>query len=261
MGNSYSKKVKTRKSEAKPRKGAPEASPWEKRQEASAATPPRTGARQGVLKVSPKTVSQKSYLDAIDDKNMIFAIGPAGTGKTFLAVSKAVQWLAKKGNRLVLVRPAIEAGEKLGFLPGSMQDKVDPYLRPIYDALYAMMPPQQVEQYLDDGTIEIAALAFMRGRTLSNAFVILDEAQNATQDQMKMMLTRIGEGSKMVINGDVTQIDLPVKSRSGLLHAEKVLRDKSDNIFFQDFGEDDIVRHPLVQEICKLYEEEEEGEE
>ena len=142
------------------------------------------------------------------------------THNTFLAVAKAIQWLSHRGNRLVLIRPAVEAGEKLGFLPGSMQDKVDPYLRPIYDALYAMMPPQQVEQYLDEGKIEIAALAFMRGRTLNHSFVILDEAQNTTQEQMKMMLTRLGEGSKMVINGDVTQIDLPVKSKSGLFHAE-----------------------------------------
>jgi phosphate starvation-inducible PhoH-like protein len=248
MGNSYKKKVAARKTKAT-------ATPWEE-QEMKLNTP----ARQGVLKVVPKTVNQKAYLDAIEAANMVFAIGPAGTGKTFLAVAKAVQWLAHRENRLVLVRPAVEAGEKLGFLPGTMQEKVDPYLRPIYDALYSMMPPQQVEHYIDNGKIEIAALAFMRGRTLSNSFVIFDEAQNSTKEQMKMMLTRIGENSKMVINGDVTQIDPPLQAgegryQSGLLHAEKILEGRSDNILFQYFEEEDIVRHPLVQEVCRLYDE------
>jgi len=247
VGNSYKKKVAARKKPAA----------WEE-EEGAPKSPHHPSARLGVMKVSPKTVNQKAYLDAIDSKDMVFAIGPAGTGKTWLAVAKAVQWLAKKDNRLILVRPAVEAGEKIGFLPGSMQEKVDPYLRPLYDALYAMMPPQQVDQYLDEGRIEVAALAFMRGRTLNHAFVILDEAQNTTQDQMKMLLTRMGEGSKVVITGDVTQIDLPVKSKSGLLHAEDVLRDKTDNIHFQDLEDEDIVRHPLVQEICRLYEEYEE---
>jgi phosphate starvation-inducible PhoH-like protein len=251
MGNKYSKKVKAAK--VNKTKVTPEI-PWKNSVEPDA--PYHPSAKLGVLKVVPRSPNQKTYLDAIEQKDAVFGIGPAGSGKTFLTVAKAVQWLAKKGNRLVLVRPAVEAGEKLGFLPGTMQDKVDPYLRPLYDALYTLMDAQKVDAYLDDGIIEIAALAFMRGRTLNNSFIIIDEAQNTTQDQMKMMLTRMGKNSKMVINGDVTQIDLPNKSRSGLLHAEKVLRDKSENIFFQDFEEEDIVRHPLVQEICRLYEEE-----
>jgi phosphate starvation-inducible PhoH-like protein len=248
MGNSYKKKVASRKKQE---------TPWEPEVQE---TPHHTPARLGVLKVVPKTINQKSYLDAMDNYKMVFGIGPAGTGKTFLAVAKAVQWLAKKENRVVLVRPAVEAGEKLGYLPGTMQDKVDPYLRPIYDALFDMMPPQQVEHYMEIGRIEIAPLAFMRGRTFNHSFVIFDEAQNSTQEQMKMMLTRLGAESRMVINGDDTQIDLPVKSKSGLFDAENVLRDKSPNIFFQDFEEVDIVRDPLVQEICHLYEEAEEEE-
>lgn len=237
MGNSYKKKQARKKQHEEPEIEVQHSAP----------------SRQGVLKVVPKTIGQDTYLKAIDAKRMVFAIGPAGTGKTWLAVAKAVQWLANKENRIVIVRPAVEAGEKLGFLPGTLEEKVDPYLRPIYDALFDMMPPQQVEHYIDNGRIETAALAFMRGRTLNNSFIIVDEAQNTTQEQMKMMLTRLGYNSKMVITGDVTQIDLPIKGKSGLLDAEKVLKDKSDSIFFQYFNYKDVVRDPLVQEICELY--------
>jgi len=243
MANKYKKRPQ--------REEAP--SPWVNPEEPEAPFHPQ--AKLAHLKVSPKTVNQKSYLDAMDNFKLVFGIGPAGTGKTYLAVAKAITWLAKKGNKLVIARPAVEAGERLGFLPGSLQEKVDPYLRPIYDALFDMMPPQQVEHYMEIGRIEIAPLAFIRGRTFNHSFVIFDEAQNSTQEQMKMMLTRLGAESKMVVNGDDTQIDLPVKSKSGLFDAENVLRDKSPNIFFQDFEEVDIVRDPLVQEICHLYEE------
>jgi len=173
---------------------------------------------------------------------------------------RSSQWLAKKNNRLVLIRPAVEAGESLGFLPGSMQEKVDPYLRPIYDALYALMPSPLVNKYLEDGVIEVAAVAFLRGRTLNNCFVIVDEAQNTTREQMKMILTRMGEGSKFVINGDDTQIDIRPKFDSGIIHAEKVL-ERVLKIHFQYFEDEDIVRHPLVKEIVEAYREEEYAEE
>jgi phosphate starvation-inducible PhoH-like protein len=209
-------------------------------------------AKLATLQVKPKTVAQKDYLDAIDQNDMVFSIGPAGTGKTFLAVAKAAQWLAKKDHRLVLVRPAVEAGEKLGFLPGTMQEKVDPYLRPIYDALNTFLPPQLFEKYLEEEIIEVAPLAFMRGRSLKNSFVILDEAQNSTPEQMFMMLTRMDENSKFVINGDITQIDLPKGQTSGLDVAEQALADV-DGVFFHYFEEADIVRHPLVQRICNAW--------
>ena len=246
MGNNYSKKIKNRKAQSK----TEPPTPWANKEEPDA--PFHPSAKLGVLKVSPKSVHQKEYLDAIDNNDMIFGIGPAGTGKTFLAVAKAVTWLKKKGNRLVLARPAVEAGEKLGFLPGSMQEKVDPYLRPLYDALYALMEPAQVDRYIELGIIEIAPLAFMRGRTLDNAFIILDEAQNTTDKQMQMFLTRMGNDSKMVITGDITQIDQPDNVVSGLEDAEDVLLDV-DEIYFQYFEEEDVVRHPLVQKICNAY--------
>ena len=235
MGNKYKKKA------------TPEASQVEHD------APYHPTAKLGFLKVKPKSVNQKNYLDAIDANDMVFGIGPAGTGKTFLAVAKAVTWLAKKGNRLVLVRPAVEAGERLGFLPGSMQDKVDPYLRPIYDALYDLMEPLKVDKYLDEGIIEVAPLAFMRGRTLNNAFVILDEAQNTTSEQMKMFVTRMGHDSKVVVTGDITQIDLPISQMSGLIQVRKILGGV-DGIHFQDFDKVDVVRHALVQRIVEAYE-------
>ncbi len=247
MGNSYSKKVKATKTRT---------SNVPSKNNAEPEAPYHPSAKLGTLKVVPRTVNQKLYLEAIDKYDLVFGIGPAGSGKTMLAVAKAVQWLAKKGNRLVLVRPAVEAGEKLGFLPGSMQEKVDPYLRPIYDALYDMMDAQRVERYLEDGIIEVAPLAFMRGRTLSHAFVILDEAQNTTPEQMKMLLTRMGEGSKVVVTGDDTQIDLPLHQKSGLIEAERIL-ERVAKIHFQYFENKDIVRHPLVAEICEAYDEDE----
>ena len=210
------------------------------------------------IKVEP--VGWGDYFGFELDGDGLFLLGDfTVTHNTFLAVAKAVQWLAKKGNRLVLVRPAVEAGEKLGFLPGSMQDKVDPYLRPIYDALYDLMGTELVEAYLDKRIIEVAPLAFMRGRTLNNSFVILDEAQNTTKEQMKMFLTRMGENSKVVVTGVITQIDLPDHRKSGLIHIEKILRDRDiPAIYFQYFDDRDIVRHPLVQEICQAYDDEEE---
>jgi phosphate starvation-inducible PhoH-like protein len=253
LGNNYSKKIKS----AKPTKATAKSKstlPWKDAVEPEA--PYHPSAKLGVLKVSPRSPNQKVYLDAIDQYDMVFGIGPAGSGKTYLAVAKAVQWLAKKGNRLVLVRPAVEAGEKLGFLPGSMQEKVDPYLRPIYDALYSMMDIQRVERYIEDGIIEVAALAFMRGRTFSNAFVLVDEAQNTTAEQMKMVLTRLGENSKMVITGDDTQIDLPKHVPSGLVEAERIL-ERITKVHFSYFENKDIVRHPLVAEICDAYDEDE----
>jgi phosphate starvation-inducible PhoH-like protein len=230
-------------------------SPWVN--PAAPEAPFHPSAKLAHVKVTPKTVGQQQYQEAIDKYEMVFGVGPAGTGKTYLAVAKAVNWLAKKGNRLVLVRPAVEAGERLGFLPGSMQDKVDPYLRPIYDALHDFMGVELVSGYIDKGIIEVAPLAFMRGRTLKNAFVLLDEAQNTTREQMKMFLTRMGENSKVVITGDMTQIDLPDHRKSGLVHAQKVL-DGIEAIHFHEFDDRDIVRHPLVQEICNAYEEFEE---
>ena len=197
---------------------------------------------------------QRRYIETIQQKDIVFGIGPAGTGKTYLGVAMAVQSLMQKQvNRIVLARPAVEAGEKLGFLPGDLQEKVDPYLRPLYDALFDLVDYERVTRLLEKRVIEIAPLAFMRGRTLSDAFVILDEAQNTTSEQMKMFLTRIGFGSKAVITGDVTQIDLPTGKRSGLVEAERVLAG-IEGIEFIYFSEKDVVRHKLVQMIIKAYE-------
>ncbi len=208
----------------------------------------------GKRRVSPKTVNQRRYLDAIEQNDIVFGVGPAGTGKTYLAMAQAVAFLvAKKVNRIILARPAVEAGEKLGFLPGDLQEKVNPYLRPLYDALYDMLDVERVARYLERGTIEIAPIAFMRGRTLNDSFVILDEAQNTTSEQMKMFLTRLGFGSKAVITGDVTQIDLPTGRMSGLVEAIKVVHE-IDGISFIYFDERDVVRHKLVQQIVKAYE-------
>src|SRR6266853_651909 len=208
----------------------------------------------GKRRIAPKTVNQRRYLDAIDQHDIVFGIGPAGTGKTYLAMAQAVAFLvAKKVSRIVLAPPAVEAGEKLGFLPGDLQEKVNPYLRPLYDALYDMLDVERVARYIERGTIEIAPIAFMRGRTLNDSFVILDEAQNTTSEQMKMFLTRIGFGSKAVITGDVTQIDLPTGKRSGLVEAERVLAG-IDGIDFVYFSDKDVVRHKLVQMIIKAYE-------
>jgi phosphate starvation-inducible protein PhoH and related proteins len=208
----------------------------------------------GRRRVSPKSVNQRRYLDAIDQHDIVFGIGPAGTGKTYLAMAQAVSYLiAKKVTRIILARPAVEAGEKLGFLPGDLQEKVNPYLRPLYDALYDMLDTDRVARYLERGTIEIAPIAFMRGRTLNDSFVILDEAQNTTTEQMKMFLTRLGFGSKAVITGDVTQIDLPSGRMSGLVEAMKVVS-AVEGISFIYFDERDVVRHKLVQQIVKAYE-------
>ena len=207
----------------------------------------------GNRNVAPKSLNQKIYIDAIERYDMVFGIGPAGTGKTYLAVSMAVrELLNKRVSRIVLTRPAVEAGERLGFLPGTMEEKVNPYLRPLYDALYDMLGQERVERYLERRVIEAAPIAFMRGRTLSDAFVILDEAQNTTSEQMKMFLTRIGCSSKAVINGDVTQIDLPFGKRSGLVEARCVLSGV-DEIAFVTFNDRDVVRHPLVGEILRAY--------
>src|SRR5215510_12121859 len=208
----------------------------------------------GKRRVAPKTANQRRYLDAIDQHDIVFGIGPAGTGKTYLAMAQAVSYLvAKKVSRIILARPAVEAGEKLGFLPGDLQEKVNPYLRPLYDALYDMLDTERVARYLERGTIEIAPIAFMRGRTLNDSFVILDEAQNTTSEQMKMFLTRLGFGSKAVITGDITQIDLPVGRVSGLVEAMKVVS-KIEGISFIHFDDRDVVRHKLVQQIVKAYE-------
>ncbi|MGA2436143.1 MAG: PhoH family protein [Bryobacteraceae bacterium] len=204
--------------------------------------------------VVPKTVNQRRYLEAIERNDLVFGIGPAGTGKTYLAVAMAISaLLSKKVSRIILTRPAVEAGERLGFLPGTLQEKVDPYLRPLYDALYDMLEADKVEKLLERSTIEVAPLAFMRGRTLNDSFIIVDEAQNSTAEQMKMVLTRQGFNSKMVVNGDVTQIDLPLGKRSGLLNAEEVLR-SVEGISFVSFDERDVVRHTLVQRIVRAYE-------
>src|SRR6516164_8513975 len=204
--------------------------------------------------VQPKSSNQRRYLEAIEKNDMVFGIGPAGTGKTYLAVAMAISALvSKRVNRIVLARPAVEAGERLGFLPGTLQEKVDPYLRPLYDALYDMLDPDKVDRYLEKNVIEIAPIAFMRGRTLNDAFVILDEAQNTTSEQMKMFVTRLGFNSKAVITGDITQIDLPNASRSGLVEAVEVLRDV-EGIRFCYFDECDVVRHHLVQRIVRAYE-------
>jgi phosphate starvation-inducible PhoH-like protein len=205
--------------------------------------------------ITPKTNGQKTYLDAINKYDMVFGIGPAGTGKTFLAMAAAVRALLKtRYDRIILTRPAVEAGEKLGFLPGSMQEKVNPYLRPLYDALHDMMDVEQARRLIEDGRIEVAPLAFMRGRTLNSAFVILDEAQNCTPEQMKMFLTRLGEGSKVVVTADVTQVDLPRGTASGALEAERVLK-RVPGISFQYLTDSDVVRHPLVQAIVRAYNE------
>jgi phosphate starvation-inducible protein PhoH and related proteins len=207
----------------------------------------------GKRRIAAKSVNQRRYLEAIDQHDIAFGIGPAGTGKTYLAMAQAVSYLlAKKVSRIVLVRPAVEAGEKLGFLPGDLQEKVNPYLRPLYDALYDMLDIEKAEKYLERGAIEVAPLAFMRGRTLNDAFVILDEAQNTTTEQMKMFLTRLGFGSKAVVTGDVTQIDLPLGRTSGLVQAMEVVG-KIDGIAFIYFDERDVVRHKLVQAIVKAY--------
>jgi phosphate starvation-inducible PhoH-like protein len=208
----------------------------------------------GKKQVAPKSAMQRRYIETIQARDIVFGIGPAGTGKTYLGVAMAVQALMQKQvNRIVLARPAVEAGERLGFLPGDLQEKVDPYLRPLYDALFDLVDYERVTRLLEKRVIEIAPLAFMRGRTLSDAFVILDEAQNTTSEQMKMFLTRIGFGSKAVITGDVTQIDLPTGKRSGLVEAERVLAG-IEGIEFIYFSDKDVVRHKLVQMIIKAYE-------
>jgi Phosphate starvation-inducible protein PhoH, predicted ATPase len=207
----------------------------------------------------PKTLGQKKYITAIRENTVTLGIGPAGTGKTYLAVAMAVAaFRAHDINRIILTRPAVEAGEKLGFLPGDLQQKVDPYLRPLYDALFDMLGAETYQKYVERGNIEVAPLAYMRGRTLDDSFIILDEAQNTTGEQMKMFLTRLGFGSKMVITGDVTQIDLPEGKRSGLIEAERVLKNVPD-ISVVRFDEKDVVRHKLVQDIIKAYEKYEEG--
>jgi phosphate starvation-inducible PhoH-like protein len=209
--------------------------------------------------LAPKTVTQRRYLEAIERNDLVFGIGPAGTGKTYLAVAMAIQaLLAKRVSRIILTRPAVEAGERLGFLPGTLQEKVDPYLRPLYDALYDMLEADKVEKLLERLSIEVAPLAFMRGRTLNDSFIILDEAQNTTAEQMKMVLTRQGFNSKMVVTGDLTQIDLPGGKRSGLSEAVDVLRGV-EGISFVQFDERDVVRHSLVQRIVKAYEKYNEG--
>jgi phosphate starvation-inducible PhoH-like protein len=208
----------------------------------------------GKKPVVPKSLNQRLYVEAIDRHDMVFGIGPAGTGKTYLAVGMAIAYLlGRRVSRIVLARPAVEAGERLGFLPGTLQEKVDPYLRPLYDALYDLLEADKVERFLEKGVIEIAPIAFMRGRTLNDSFVILDEAQNTTGEQMKMFLTRMGFNSKMVVTGDVTQIDLPEGKRSGLLTAMDVVREVS-GIEFVYFDERDVVRHHLVQRIIRAYE-------
>jgi phosphate starvation-inducible PhoH-like protein len=204
--------------------------------------------------VQARSVNQQKYVEAIEQNDMTFGVGPAGTGKTYLAVAMAVAAInAKKVSRIVLVRPAVEAGERLGFLPGSLQEKVDPYLRPLYDALYDLMEPDRVEKMLEKGIIEVAPLAFMRGRTLNDAFIIMDEAQNTTVEQMKMFLTRMGNNSRAVITGDITQIDLPNPRKSGLIDAINVL-DGVEGIRFCHFEDGDVVRHALVQRIVRAYE-------
>jgi phosphate starvation-inducible protein PhoH and related proteins len=209
--------------------------------------------------VVPKSVVQRNYMEAIQTNDIVFAIGPAGTGKTYLAMAMAVSALGSgQVSRIVLTRPAVEAGERLGFLPGDLVEKVSPYLRPLYDALYDMMDFEKVATLIETGVIEVAPLAFMRGRSLNNSFVILDEAQNTTVSQMKMFLTRIGNGSRTIVNGDITQIDLPADKTSGLKHARKVLSGIND-ISFIEFSEQDVVRHPLVMKIIKAYEKEEQA--
>ncbi|NLT56724.1 MAG: PhoH family protein [Actinomycetales bacterium] len=203
--------------------------------------------------IRPKTLNQKRYVDAIDAHTIVFSIGPAGTGKTYLAMAKAVQSLqAKKVNRIILTRPAVEAGERLGFLPGTLSEKIDPYLRPLYDALHDMIDPESIPRLMAAGTIEVAPLAYMRGRTLNDAFIILDEAQNTSPEQMKMFLTRLGFGSKMVVTGDVTQVDLPAGTRSGLRIVQEIL-DGLDDVNFSRLTSSDVVRHRLVSDIVDAY--------
>jgi phosphate starvation-inducible protein PhoH and related proteins len=205
--------------------------------------------------VQPKSPNQRRYLEAIEKHDMVFGVGPAGTGKTYLAVAMAISALLNKQvNRIILARPAVEAGERLGFLPGTLQEKIDPYLRPLYDALFDMLEPERVERYLEKNVIEIAPIAFMRGRTLNDSFVILDEAQNTTSEQMKMFVTRLGFNSKAVITGDITQIDLPTARRSGLIEAVDILKGVN-GLAFVHFDESDVVRHHLVQRIIRAYDE------
>lgn len=204
--------------------------------------------------IRPKTLNQKRYVDAIDENTIVFGVGPAGTGKTYLAMAKAVQALqAKQVSRIILTRPAVEAGERLGFLPGTLHEKIDPYLRPLHDALHDMMDPEAIPKLMQAGVIEVAPLAYMRGRTLNDAFIILDEAQNTTAEQMKMFLTRLGFGSKIVVTGDVTQVDLPGGARSGLRAASEILTG-IDDIHFATLDSSDVVRHRLVSHIVDAYE-------
>jgi phosphate starvation-inducible PhoH-like protein len=212
------------------------------------------------LRVAPKTVNQKRYVDSVRRNTITFGVGPAGTGKTFLAVALATAALARhEVNRIILTRPAVEAGERLGFLPGDLMAKVDPYLRPLFDALHDMLEPEKVAQHIERGVIEIAPLAFMRGRTLNDSFVILDEAQNTTPEQMKMFLTRLGFGSRMVVTGDITQVDLPREQRSGLIVVGDVL-EQVEGVEFVRFGGQDVVRHKLVQRIVEAYDAHDERE-
>jgi phosphate starvation-inducible protein PhoH and related proteins len=214
----------------------------------------------GKRQVTPKSLNQRRYIEAIKNNDIVFGIGPGGTGKTFLAVAMAITFLLDKSvSRIVLTRPAVEAGEKLGFLPGDIEEKINPYLRPLYDALYMLLDNDKIHRFMEDGTIEIAPLAFMRGRTLSDAFIILDEAQNTTSEQMKMFLTRIGMRSKAVITGDITQIDLPFGRGSGLIEAKGVLGDV-EGLAFCYFNEKDVVRHRLVRLIIKAYQQHAENE-
>jgi phosphate starvation-inducible PhoH-like protein len=206
-------------------------------------------------KVAPKTVHQKRYVDSIRNHTVTFGIGPAGTGKTFLAVAAAAAALqAREVNRIILTRPAVEAGERLGFLPGDLMAKVDPYLRPLFDALHTMLEPEKVAQHLERGVIEVAPLAYMRGRTLNDSFIILDEAQNTTPEQMKMFLTRLGFGSKMVVTGDISQVDLPREQQSGLIAVSEIL-EGVEGLAFTRFGEEDVVRHKMVRRIVAAYDE------
>ncbi|MBR2418862.1 MAG: PhoH family protein [Clostridia bacterium] len=208
--------------------------------------------------IKPKTLGQKNYIDKIKNNTIVIGVGPAGTGKTYLAVAMAVSaFRAKQVNRIILTRPAVEAGEKLGFLPGDLQQKVDPYLRPLYDALWDMLGAENFQKYQERGNIEVAPLAYMRGRTLDDSFIILDEAQNTTPEQMKMFLTRLGFGSKIVVTGDITQIDLPDGKKSGLVEVIKILKNV-DDIETVKFSEKDVVRHKLVQDIIKAYDKYEE---
>ena len=203
--------------------------------------------------VTPKSLNQQDYIQAIKKYDLVFGIGPAGTGKTYLAMAMALSFLQNKSvSRIILTRPAVEAGEKLGFLPGDMQQKINPYLRPLYDALYDLAQTEKVNRLIDRGIIEIAPLAYMRGRTLNSAFIILDEAQNTTKEQMKMILTRTGHGSKLIVTADITQIDLPQPKKSGVIHAMKILANIKE-IAILEFSHKDVVRHPLVQKIVKAY--------